>query len=421
MNDTNTSAMENDFEFRGETVFRFEGKDLLNYSNPIKLKEEIDNHINLNEPKIDKAFINSKKKQLYIITSDLQTTLHLEKHTWNNKAFGSGINAVKPKDKMFFIAVRGVPTSIDIKDEEMIYKIKSKYEPISEFYRIIKKSENKELNILKIKVTNEACANHILTHGLQIGYVNYKTEIWNKHSNHNFINNHRIIRCNRIHSKGGGVAIIIKNNLKFKIIKKSSTEQHEFIAIEIFDSMNKFTFLSTYIHPNSKTNFEFLAEFIAQKKLIITGDFNSLNSDWYCTNSNKRGNTLSALLNNNKICILNNDYPTFSKSRNILDLGLSSHDLANSINSFKVHTDFNASDHYPISFQIQTDISRTKIQIINLDCFKENIKNIQPINDKIETIEELEMNLDNFTEMIKKAIKTASTEKITQNQKIKLP
>ncbi|RNA20724.1 hypothetical protein BpHYR1_002072, partial [Brachionus plicatilis] len=132
MNENNTSEMGEDFEFRGETVFRFEGKNLLNYTNPIKLQEEIDKYINHFDPKIDRAFINSKNNQLYIVTSDLQTILHLEKHTWDNEAFGTGINTVKPKDKVFFIAVRGVPTSVDIKDEKTIQKIKNKYEPISE-------------------------------------------------------------------------------------------------------------------------------------------------------------------------------------------------------------------------------------------------------------------------------------------------
>ncbi|CAF1105707.1 unnamed protein product [Brachionus calyciflorus] len=150
MNKPNTSAMDDDFEFRGETVFRFEGRNLLNYMNPIKLQEEIDAHINISEPMIDRAFINSKNKELYIITSDLKTIIHLEQHTWSSEAFGSGINVFKPKEKAYFIAVRGVPTSIDINDEKTIEKI---------------------------KINNETCANHMLAHGLQIGYVNYKTEL----------------------------------------------------------------------------------------------------------------------------------------------------------------------------------------------------------------------------------------------------
>lgn len=248
-----------------------------------------------------------------------------------------------------------------------------------------------------------------------------ETYLTSKHTNQNFINNHRIIRCDRTHSKGGGVAIIIKNNLKFKILQRSSTENHDFVAIEIFDNSHKITFISIYTHPNSNTNFDFLANLATQKKVIITGDFNSLSSDWFCKSTNKRGKILSSLINNNKICILNNDVPTFRKSSNILDLALSSYDLANSINGFKVHTNFTASDHFPISFQIQTDLSRTKIKLINWDCFKENIKNIQPISDPIETIEQIENKIEIFTDSIKKALENASTERTAPNQKINLP
>ncbi|CAF0801792.1 unnamed protein product [Brachionus calyciflorus] len=436
MEELNTSNIGEDFEFRGETVFRFEGKNLMYYTNPIKLQEEIDYYINYCDQKIDRAFINNKNKQLYIITSDLQTIKHLEKHIWDKDAFDTGINTVKPKEKAYFIAVRGVPTTVDIKDEDTIHKIKSKYGPIVEFYRITKKSENRELNLIKIKVIDERCANHILSHGLQKGYVNYKTEPW-KHKprplqcrkcnkfghitndcqeknftcplcsqNHQLENcpnrntqkkikcsncqgkhpafskickfminetnkllkkdqseqnnqlgnkkkipptiqdnaqnqekktfasqaakqpqQNRPQTCDREYAKGGGVAIIIKNSLKFKILKLSSTDQHELAAIEIFDNHQKIIFISIYVHPNSKTNFDFLENFLTQKKIIITGDFNSQSLDWYCKSSNKRGEILNNLLNQNKICILNDDTPTFRKSSNILDLGLCSNDL----------------------------------------------------------------------------------------------
>ncbi|RMZ93419.1 RNA-directed DNA polymerase from mobile element jockey-like [Brachionus plicatilis] len=136
---------------------------------------------------------------------------------------------------------------------------------------------------------------------------------------------------------------------------------------------------------------------------------------------NKRGEILNNLLNQNKICVINNDTPTFRKSTNVLDLALCSNDLANNIKSFKVHTNFTVSDHFPISFEIQTELTRTKIKIIDWDCFKEIIKNIQPIIDPIETIEQLEQRIEDFTETIKKALENSTTEKTAQNQQIKLP
>jgi hypothetical protein len=179
MEEHNTTCNSNDdFEIRGETIFRYTGNSLMNFSHPIKLQEEIDKHIGIDNPVVEKAFINNKNKQLYIITSELRTILHLEKFQWPGEAFETGIQTAKPKEKSYFIAVRGVPTTLDIKDENVINKIRSKYSPISEIYRITKKSENKELNLLKIKVTNDDCAKYIINHGLQIGYINYKTEEW---------------------------------------------------------------------------------------------------------------------------------------------------------------------------------------------------------------------------------------------------
>ena len=58
-----------------------------------------------------------------------------------------------------------------------------------------------------------------------------ETFLNSKHTQFNLINNHHIIRCDRGKSKGDGVAIVIKENIKYKIIKKESNENFEFIAI----------------------------------------------------------------------------------------------------------------------------------------------------------------------------------------------
>ncbi|RMZ95484.1 hypothetical protein BpHYR1_002797 [Brachionus plicatilis] len=54
--------------------------------------------------------------QLYLITDDVQTIKFLNGFTWPKKASLTGITKATPKEKVTFIAIRGVDISINVED-----------------------------------------------------------------------------------------------------------------------------------------------------------------------------------------------------------------------------------------------------------------------------------------------------------------
>ena len=62
-----------------EAVFKFVGDGLSNFSNPLKLEDELNKHIKNKNITIKKAFINRLNKQLYVIISDKSSIKHLKK------------------------------------------------------------------------------------------------------------------------------------------------------------------------------------------------------------------------------------------------------------------------------------------------------------------------------------------------------
>ena len=81
----------------------------------------------------------------------------------------------------------------------------------------------------------------------------------NKHIN--LLKNYKIIRCDRIGRLGGGVAIILNNNIRFKLLKQKSSKNIEYIALELFNNNEKIILINAYAQPKSKTKFGFLNQF----------------------------------------------------------------------------------------------------------------------------------------------------------------
>ena len=93
------------------------------------------------------------------------------------------------------------------------------------------------------------------------------------------ITGHNIIRNDRKHNQGGGVAIILKKQIKYKIIHCISTTSAAYITIEITNSINKLNITSAYIQPQSHSNLDFIYE-LSNGNSIILGDFNAHNPKW---------------------------------------------------------------------------------------------------------------------------------------------
>jgi exonuclease III len=191
----------------------------------------------------------------------------------------------------------------------------------------------------------------------------------------NLIKNFSIIRQDR-KQKGGGVAFIIHKDISYEIIESKSTQDHEFIAIEITSKEEKITLLNAYVHPKSKTDFNFVSR-IAKKnsnKMILVGDLNSTNISWSCNSTNTRGKRLETICSNNNLLILNSSTPTSRKSTNIIDMVISSEILFNRIEEVTVDTDFDMSDHWPVVFNFVFKPGRPEVNKINWEDFKTDLQ-----------------------------------------------
>lgn len=173
-NDTSTSSITID----EEKVFRFVGNNLNAFRNPIELANEINKNINFPKAIINKAFINNKNKNLYIITSDRNTIKHLQQHNWPKKSFISGISKALPGEKITYLAIRGVDTSIDIDEEQFKETMLNKYK-LFDLKRLTKKScNNKPLPILRAKCKETNYISVALSKGIQIGYTSFRVSLW---------------------------------------------------------------------------------------------------------------------------------------------------------------------------------------------------------------------------------------------------
>ncbi|CAF0910790.1 unnamed protein product [Brachionus calyciflorus] len=160
-----------------DTIFRYYGENLNAFKNPIKLQEEIDKNIGLQNSSIKKAFINNKNGLLYIITDETNTIEHLQTYEWPKNSFITGINTATRKEKEEILAIKGFDLSIDISSDSFKINVMEKHN-IFEAKRIFKKSEQRPLTVIRIKTKDENSARTLLQNGLKVGYTNYRVEIW---------------------------------------------------------------------------------------------------------------------------------------------------------------------------------------------------------------------------------------------------
>ncbi|RNA22983.1 reverse transcriptase [Brachionus plicatilis] len=151
-----------------EDMDQEQGTNLLQYSDPIKLKQEIDKY--LKDVTIEKAFINRYTGQLCIITSDEASITKITSFTWPKKAFGAQITPTTNKKKIYYMAIHGIHASTDVdslKIENCILK------------RIFKKSTKQPTNTIQITTDDESTYSRLLKEGkYKFGYSSVRISPW---------------------------------------------------------------------------------------------------------------------------------------------------------------------------------------------------------------------------------------------------
>lgn len=170
--------------------------------------------------------------------------------------------------------------------------------------------------------------------------------------------NYNVIRKDK-NSRSGGVAILIKEGIRFEQSNIYDKFNLQLLTLKIFiNPTNQFHFISWYHPPNEKLpDAKFFKELGKLKRFILTGDLNAKHKAWFASRENELGKSLEKILSKSKnISIVKNKTPThFSTHRtyDILDLILTSSQLLKKITEIKVLKHELSSDHFPINFRLK--------------------------------------------------------------------
>ncbi|RNA09009.1 RNA-directed DNA polymerase from mobile element jockey-like, partial [Brachionus plicatilis] len=153
------------------------------------------------------------------------------------------------------------------------------------------------------------------------------------------------LRSDRTEKKGGGTALCIKKSINGTHIKIDNIPETVGYKIKLKNG-NELALFSHYSSPSSELN-EKLFEYAANnfKFFLIVGDFNALNTSWFSPTTNKKVEKLG-------LFILNNETPTYKRSKNILDLIICSKNMQENIEKFDVLS-HSISDHCPIAATLE--------------------------------------------------------------------
>lgn len=224
-----------------------------------------------------------------------------------------------------------------------------------------------------------------------------------------------IHRLDRIDRPKGGVAIIIKRNLKHQLQPSYNTNLIECIGIKLF--INETTschILSVYLPGGTQAREieEHLRNDInkitnLRGNYYICGDFNAKHREWNCNVANKAGKILQEM--SGEFMIYYPDSPTYypedrKKSLSTIDLMLSNSILGTS----ELKCTEAMSDHCAVYFQIKTSkIEKTDNTVYKYDYRKANWKKFKSyITRRIEN--NITENSCNTTEDIEKHINILS-------------
>lgn len=237
--------------------------------------------------------------------------------------------------------------------------------------------------------------------------------------------NYTTYRCDRIHHKGGGSAIIAKNSLTTGLVRTDNTQGYEDTTIILELNKTKIYLTCIYNTPNNKlTEAHFKKLLPAGTLTLVSGDLNSKNVNWGCRATNKNGETIFPLLNKYGCTLFAPNEPTHYPKNprhepDILDITISNFQIPIAVDV--VHE--LSSDHLPVlnTVGIQHDQIENKTKITDWKLFYNLLKKSETPNTEMTNTEQIEDQIKVLTESMLGALKEATTETKQEGSYMLLP
>ena len=237
------------------------------------------------------------------------------------------------------------------------------------------------LGRLKICQLNCRSVNNIideLKHFLAAQKVNVMVlnETWLRPDMYFHVPGYITYRRDRVGLRGGGVAILVHEQLKARKLPEKGEE--EILAVKIVGVLTggeDLVVATYYKAPRTTISKPVLTRLLcSHKNTLFIGDLNARNELWSQRGSTcPSGAVIEELLDEEELTLLNTDEATFapqaSSVRSILDLAICSPDLLPSFHRFSV-TDELRSDHLTVQVEINipaVEVRSTTIRSINWD------------------------------------------------------
>lgn len=193
------------------------------------------------------------------------------------------------------------------------------------------------------------------------------SETWLNDSVPNFkIKGFNTIRSDRTMGKGGGVAILVRSNIKYQRYSLNSNicNNIEACAVQLTWQGKSLILVSIYIPPNVQISSDIFKKFFAQfnDNILIGGDFNAHHPNWGNSNTCVRGSELQDAISQGNLITLNDGSDTYCphwrNSSSAIDISLVNTRLYAFCEWHTLDNNWD-SDHRPIEILLKGDITYT--------------------------------------------------------------
>lgn len=235
---------------------------------------------------------------------------------------------------------------------------------------------------------------------IDVGIV---TETWLKYKNKLYDDKYVCYRVDRVDESHGGVAIVIKKNIKHQLMPAIKTKTFETIAVKVLLDDSEVVIIGTYFRGGNpsqllKNNFSHDLNLFNRinYKYIIAGDFNCRHAFWNYGRQNSWGKMLYDTLITSNYELIAPSSPTHfpraaGRAPSTIDLMLTN--FSTFITPLIVVQKLN-SDHLPVTFEIK----KQSIRNTPTYRFVYNKANWPRYSKKINELVNLDgVNIDNFT------------------------